>query len=63
MRITFKNIAHHGAATDPRTPLREPRFDARALGLDTGCVYGGSLTGAILENGERRTVSVPANRH
>jgi predicted phosphodiesterase len=31
------------------TPLRRPRVDAHAVGLDTGCVYGGWLSAAIYD--------------
>ena len=39
-------------------PAPEPRHGKKAIGLDTGCVYGYKLTAYIIETGE--FVSVPA---
>lgn len=49
-------------------PAGEPRWGPRALGLDTGCVYGYQLTAYVVETGEcisvqaRRAYSAPARR-
>ncbi len=42
------------------TPMREVARYSHALGIDTGCVYGGHLTGVLLP--DRRLVQVPAAR-
>jgi hypothetical protein len=54
-RYKDKELVVFGHWSKPETVVRK-----NAIGLDTGCVYGGALTALILP--ERRLVSVPARR-
>jgi diadenosine tetraphosphatase ApaH/serine/threonine PP2A family protein phosphatase len=41
-------------------PARQPRVGKYAIGLDTGCVYGGRLTGYVIETHEFVSVDAAA---
>ncbi len=60
-----------GFAVYGHNPFPEPRRDAHALGIDTGCVFGGKLTAAVFppaadpgewDPGRVELVSIPARQ-
>ncbi len=42
--------------------LEGPQVTPHAIGIDTGCVFGGSLTALVVESGAESFVSVPAKQ-
>ena len=57
----YEHYEGQGLAVFGHWPRREgPLLRSNAIGLDTGCVYGGALTALILP--ERCLVSVAARR-
>ena len=45
------------------TPVRQPRVDRKAIGIDTGRVYGGKLTAAVFEEPMKWTLAGVRARH
>lgn len=59
-RPWYEAYRHRTLAVFGHWAKRQPVVRPNAVGLDTGCVYGGSLTALILP--ERILISVPARR-
>jgi bis(5'-nucleosyl)-tetraphosphatase (symmetrical) len=68
--VSTPGASHWASGSDGRfgtvvyghEPWYVVREDPHAIGIDTGCCFGGSLTAMVVEGGERRFVEVPAGR-
>jgi hypothetical protein len=54
----YERYRGHKTVIFGHTVFETPLLEEKAIGIDTGCVYGGSLTAVVLP--ERRLVSMPA---